>query len=290
MSLTYEGTNAIARVENTETGTSRYIYLFDKKKHRDECRKSFFIDPMDPAVAEEVYQGLLEGKSLAEIMEVFEESEENQDIGKVFTAAPHEKIHIVPDARPERYFTGGMTGLGKSTVIADIASEYKKMFPEREIYLFCRTGGDEAFEGIDILEKVVNGDSDVDYEMEEFTQDGPAMVIFDDMDNLPDKKQKQKIHALMSDMMANGRKLGLTTCYMTHIIYNYSQTRGPINENNKFIFFNGGNRKHILRYLGDQVGLKPREAEFILQLDTRWTCISMLPPKYIITENQIMML
>src|ERR1700722_2738151 len=136
MSLSYQGTNPIARILSPTTNSSTLVYLLDTKAKITQQRRDFMSEPVDEEVAEEIYQALLEGSTLDEIVEMFQPPEE-EEIGRYLKVRPTQIIAVLPSHDPERVMVCGMSGLGKSTVAANYAFEYSIMFPTNEIYLFC---------------------------------------------------------------------------------------------------------------------------------------------------------
>lgn len=290
MSLSLEGKDPIARIVCLDSDNTRFVYINPPQI----CKVEAVYPIPDEETKAYIEQAMNDGADFDELLvemypEIQEDEIEEQSI-KYLKPPGNVLINIVPSPKSENIMIAGKKGLGKSFFAAMYAKEYRAMFPDNDIYLFCRSDEDPAFDNlhIGILDKVVDSECDtINNTMEQFEN---SLVIFDDMDNLPDKKQRQRITALMSDIMANGRKLNIYCLYLTHVIFNREQTKAPINESDKFVFFIGGNTKHNRKFLSENVGLEKFDVDKILNLKTRWVCLNLTPPKYIVTEKEIILI
>lgn len=205
-----------------------------------------------------------------------------------------------PVSASERVLIGGPSGCGKSYITARYCRRYHKNFPENRIFTFVRQedssnyGNIDRFEMIldysrkdhqEDLDRLMSGDITLD----EITN---SLCVFDDCDNIQDKKLLAAIHKLMADVASNGRKRGITCVYITHTFKNYSQTRVISNEANKVVFFPQylEGRAQMEKFLKDPCGLKPRAiANFIEKVeDSRW---AMYPrSNYVIAEKGLYLL
>jgi len=198
-------------------------------------------------------------------------------------------------AESERVLIGGPSGCGKTYITCQYTRRYKKNFPNNRVFTFIRQEDNSNYGNIDRFEMIL------DYTIEDQQEDLDRLLsgdltldlitnsicIFDDCDNIQDKKLLTAIHKLMADIVTNGRKRGITCVYITHTFKNYSQTRIISNEANKVVFFpqHLEGRAQIEKFLKDPGGLKPKAiAELIDKVkDCRW---AMYPrSNYIIGEK-----
>jgi len=87
----------------------------------------------------------------------------------------------------ERTYIAGPTGSGKSTYVARYLQQLKKVFPDRDIFLFSDVNEDEVLDKIGIMRIKLD---------ENFLENTPSpetlhdsIVIFDDIDSIEDKKK-----------------------------------------------------------------------------------------------------
>lgn len=188
-----------------------------------------------------------------------------------------------PNARGVYYITG-MSGSGKSYMAKTLAESYKKMFPEREIYLISKLDDDETLDGMKIgkpkrlsIESIIE-----DYpSINEFED---CMVIFDDFESLEPAKLKV-IWNLINDIASQGRHTRTTLLTLLHKPSDYKNTRLLLTEATHFVIYPQSTSAHALRYLlGNQLGLEKKEILALKKLG-RWVCISKNYPQYLISSH-----
>jgi hypothetical protein len=101
------------------------------------------------------------------------------------------------------YYVAGQSGSGKSYFARGIAEAYKKLFPEREVYLISKLNEDET------LDKMKCG-KPKRLSIQSFIDDPPAidefsncLTIWDDWDTL-EKKEFAVVHKLIEDLCIMG--------------------------------------------------------------------------------------
>lgn len=292
MSLTFQdnGTSPIAKI--TSPGTARYVYLSmtPSPPNSEISETSSILDePLDEKEIEMISQALREGTTLRGLIEDLSEEKDAQSTGETcIQLLPGENIFVMPAPESERVMIGGESGCGKSTLAALYATLWKEMFPEDMIYLFARQEDDPAFQNIEHEEIVVN--EDLIYQKLDLDDFSNSLVIFDDMDNLQDKRLLKRVHDLMGDLMSNGRKKNIWVVYLTHILLNRSQTKVPLNESNKVIFFNGCGARQNINFLKSYAGLLKPQIDLLTNLPSRWIMLSRKMPRYVIHEKGIFLL
>lgn len=207
---------------------------------------------------------------------------------KYHVKLPAGRFCILPTETPERLYIAGRSGSGKSVVTAMYAREYHEMYPTNRILLFSTHDGEHAYETLPMQQ--------VDLD-EAFIENPPSvqeladsLVIFDDVDNLQDKKLAKAVNALQADLLANGRKHGIYTCNLNHQLTDYSRTRHLLNEASRVVFFPGGTTYHIARYLKVYAGMNPRQIKRILTTTSRWVCLGLSVPNYVLSEHELYIL
>jgi hypothetical protein len=194
---------------------------------------------------------------------------------------------IIPDPEPERVYIAGKSGSGKSCLAALYMNEYLRMFPDRRVILVSRHEGEKAYTEIphevvplEVFEDIEKGERA--FELDELAN---SLVVFDDCDNVQNKKMTEGVKLLSDDLISNGRKYNIHTMWLNHQLMEYSKTRNLLNEANKVIFFNSGSNYHIQQYLNRYVGLTKKQIEVVLAIRSRWTMIALTLPMYIMYEH-----
>lgn len=198
------------------------------------------------------------------------------------------KMQVLPSKETERVFVAGKSGSGKSYFTAFYMREYLEMFPDREVYLFSTHEGEKAYEKIDHTAIPLD---------EGFVENPPALedlkdslCVFDDCDNLQDKKISKACDKLNADLVCNGRKHGIHVVTLAHQLMEYQRTRGQLNEANRIVFFPQGSQYHNQRFLKVYAGLGGDWVKRILAEKSRWICLDTRVPTSYVTENAVVVI
>lgn len=193
------------------------------------------------------------------------------------------EMMILPSIETERMYFAGKSGCGKSTLAARYMRDYLRLFPDRKIILFSRHTGEKAYE--EIPHQAIELNDELVESPIELSEIKDSLVVFDDTDNLQDRKIKKALQLLNDDIISNGRKYNIHCLTLAHQLLNYKESRNLLNEANRVIFFNNGTTYHIKNYLTKYAGVDAQMMRKILGLKTRWTCISLGYPMYILHEH-----
>lgn len=307
MSFTFtdNGTSPIAVIH--EGKNERYVYLSDGEASPALEESSIVDEKLNEDSIQQIANSFRRGTTFREMYNLLLQSsyapepESFVDIQDL-PYGPTEDIEVLPSPEPERVFIAGLSGCGKSTIAAKYAKQYLKMYPENKVFTFLRQE-DPVYEDIprqeicfsppddpsllkewqEDLANLLSGSIDLD-QLED------SLVIFDDCDNIQDKKQLQAVHKLMNDVATNGRKRNIYCIYISHLLMNYAQTRVMLNEANKVFFFPQCGTRQIETFLKTYGGMKTKQAEAIANIKSRWVMLSMRFPRYIIHAKGMFML
>lgn len=195
------------------------------------------------------------------------------------------RMVVLPNKEPERVFVAGKSGAGKSFWTASYMREYGELFPDRTIYLFSTHDGEKAYSLIEHTPIPLNeAFVDAPPSLEDLKN---SLCVFDDCDNLQDKKIAKACDALNADLICNGRKHNIHVVTLSHQLMEYQRTRGQLNEANRVIFFPQGSAYHNQRYLKVYAGLSGDWVKKILAERSRWICLDLRIPQSYVTENAV---
>lgn len=200
-----------------------------------------------------------------------------------------EIIPMMKDNQVQKCFVSGMSGSGKSTWISKYAQNYKKLFPKNEIYVISRHTEDEVIDKlkpkrIKLDEEIL----DVDIDLKDLNN---SLVIFDDIDTIPNKKINQLVSKLRDDLLENARHHNIYMCCVAHQILNYTKTRHLILESDTIVFFPRSGGYQIRRFLKEYIGLDKDKINMIMKINSRWICLNKQSyPISLISENDIYIL
>jgi hypothetical protein len=180
----------------------------------------------------------------------------------------------------EVMMVAGPSGSGKSTYSAQYIKKYKRAFPKNEFVLFSRKPEDAILDELNPIRiKLDQSLVDDPVTLEELKD---TLVLFDDIDTIPEKDIKKAVKDIQNDILEVGRSYHITCICTSHQICNYNETRILLNECTQFVFFpRAGGTHHITRFLKVYAGLSKKEIQKILKLPSRWVLLNRTYPNYI---------
>lgn len=202
-----------------------------------------------------------------------------------------EQFMIYPKKTAERVYIVGPNGSGKSWQAGKYCESYNMLYPKHKIVMFSPHEKDEAYARVKNLVIVNLNDPELTAEPLDITRLDNKLVIFDDCDNHQDKKTKSWLDSLEKDIIMNGRKYGIYTLSICHMMMNGASTRHKIAEAGRTVFFpSSGSTYHIKRYLQVYCGLSKEQIMNILNIQSRWVCISNTYPQYLLWDRGALLL
>lgn len=187
-------------------------------------------------------------------------------------------------------YNAGPSGSGKSTISANKIKNYKKIYPNKDIFIFSRTNIDDdpalcnlGATQIKIDEDIVKNPINVEQELA-----GGSIVLFDDCNTIQNKKCKEAIDKLMEDIMEVGRKMDITIVITNHLVIPNEKkfARTILNElHTMTVFPKSGSAQQIRYALKTYFGFNNKQVDKILQLKSRWVQISKSYPMYVLHEQ-----
>lgn len=201
------------------------------------------------------------------------------------------KFQQVPDPDTERqilYITGA-SGSGKSTYTKNYIKQYKKMFPKRQVYLFSHLKEDESLDEVNPLRIAIEESLVTDpIPVEEFKN---SVVIFDDIDVISDKKQREAVYSILNQILETGRHFNITCIITNHLPTAGKDTRRVLNECHSVTYFpHSGSAKALKYLLTEYLGLDKKSMAKIKGLKSRWATIFKNYPNVCMTEKDIWLL
>lgn len=235
--------------------------------------------------------------------ESFSDDESKSSLSEVDTETDSEEENILTDVifdgceliplpsengRRVSYITG-KSGSGKSTYAAKYIEKYKKMFPDREIYVFSRKPKDPVLDKIGI-NRIVVDESIIDDPID-ITQDidGPCCILFDDASTYPNEKIQKAVLKLMMDVMEIGRSYEVEVIITNHLptAKEKNLNRTIFNESQYITLFpRMTNNKRMINYtLSEYLGLDNDLIKRIHNLKSRWVTIHNECPGFVLYDH-----
>jgi hypothetical protein len=195
----------------------------------------------------------------------------------------------IPDPDPKArqiWYVAGISGSGKSYFAKGIAENYKKLFPDREIYLISKYNVDED----DTLGKMKVG-KPKSISLDSIVEDYPSidefqncLIIFDDYDTLAPPYDKV-VQKLIDDLAIRGRHTATSMCVLSHYLTNYKKTRLIALESHFFVLYPMATSFKAMRYVCEHHCGLTKDEIFALKKMGRWVCIHKVFPQYLISTH-----
>jgi hypothetical protein len=196
-------------------------------------------------------------------------------------------FQCIPSADPKKrqvWYVAGQSGSGKSYFARGVAESYKKLYPDREVYLISKLTQDETLDKSKIAKpKRISLDSLVSDppELEEFEN---CLVIFDDFDTL-DKPYDKVVLKLIEDLCIMGRHTNTSLLILSHFLSNYKKTRLILGECQFLVLYPLATSFKALKYVSEMYGGLDKEQVQNFKKLGRWVCIHKNYPVYIISSH-----
>lgn len=194
----------------------------------------------------------------------------------------------IPSPDPNKrgiYYCAGMSGSGKSWFARNIAENYKKLFPEREIYLISKLNNDETLDTMTVgrpkrisLDSLLQDPPD----LEEFEK---CLVIADDFDTLNAPYDKIVLN-LLEDICAMGRHHATSLVICSHNLSNYKKTRLILAESDFLVFYPTSTAPKALKYVAETYAGLGNEEIQEMRRNGRWTLTFKRFPPYTISAKK----
>jgi hypothetical protein len=206
---------------------------------------------------------------------------------KTVTLPDDSNFHLIPNPDPDKrsvYYIAGASGSGKSFIARGLAEGYKKLFPQRQIYLISKLKEDSTLDSMKIgrplridVQTLIDNYPTID----EFKD---CMVIFDDYDCFTGKEGKA-VQQLIDDLSITGRHTNTTCLFLTHYITNYKKTSLMLNESMYYIIYPQSTSFSSLKYLlSTRVGMSKEDIHELRRMG-RWVCIYKNYPQFLISQH-----
>jgi len=218
-------------------------------------------------------------------------SSEGDHGGECFEVSDESYLLPIPsvDERSVDYIAGP-SGSGKSTYAAKLAMSFKKIYPQKDFFIFSRTHSknDPAFSKLKPIQIIID-DSIVDNPIDitrELT--GGCLVLFDDCNTIQNDAQKKSIDKLMADIMEVGRKLNIWIIITNHLVIPNEKkvARTILNEMQSLTVFPKSGSVQQIRYcLKQYYGLNNKQIDEIIHVPSRWVTIYKNYPMCVLHEK-----
>lgn len=197
------------------------------------------------------------------------------------------QFQILPSPDPEKrevFYVAGASGSGKSYFAKGFAEYYKKLYPDREVYLISKLKEDETLDSLKFIKRLDIQSFIDDYpDLEEFEN---CLTIWDDYDTLTGDAAKV-VQKLINDLATMGRHTKSTMLCLTHYLTQYSKTRLILNEATHIVVYPQATSYHALRYLlKNYIGVEEEDIKDMRKWGSRWLCFGKNFPQYVLAQQK----
>jgi dimeric dUTPase (all-alpha-NTP-PPase superfamily) len=197
-------------------------------------------------------------------------------------------FQVLPNKKSERDvgMIVGASGSGKSYWTKQWVKEYKKQYKDRPIFLFSSLLEDKSLDEIEPQRMKIDDSLLTDpIEADELEN---ALVIFDDIDALTNKKQKEAVYTILNKILTIGRHFNTSVLITSHLA-NGNLLKTILNELHFFVYFPQGTTRSTLYVLENYIGVSKNLFPIIKATRSRWACVLKNYPAAIITEHKMML-
>jgi len=220
-------------------------------------------------------------------------SDNNKDVHHSFNSLvlkENETFQPIPNTKKERsvLYVTGASGSGKSFYVASYCTEFKRIYPKRDIYLISSLSDDSSIDRIKDLKRINLQDGEflnTELTSEDFKN---SLLIFDDTDCLISKPLKLKVNGLLNNVLETGRHHNCFVIYTSHLPCAGNDTKRVLNESNGITFFPHSLGGRSLKYLLESyLGLDKCQIQRVKSLKSRWVTVVKSYPQIVISEKEI---
>jgi hypothetical protein len=185
----------------------------------------------------------------------------------------------------ERLYVAGPSGSGKSHYIAEYLKRYRRIYKNKQIYLFSGVDDDKVLDDIGITRiKLDEEITDTNLLVPDRFRD--SICVFDDVDSIPIKAIKNSLTKFRDSLLMRGRHEDITTISSNHLLTNYQETRVVLSEATSITIFPMSGASHgNVRILTTYCGLNKKQVSKIMDLGSRWVTIYKNYPMYCFHEH-----
>lgn len=202
-------------------------------------------------------------------------------------------VEQIPDKDTERsvlYITAP-SGSGKSYYTKEYISQFHKMYPKREVFIFSSLDSDTTLDKLKYIKRIkIKNPEFIDAEItaSDFKD---MLVVFDDCDVLSNKLIKKKVFTILNEILETGRHFNTSVVFTSHNATMGNDTKRILNEAHSVTIFPKNMGGKTSRYLLDQyLGLDKEEIKRLKKLQGRWVTVVKCYPMVVLSEKEVFVL
>ncbi len=195
-------------------------------------------------------------------------------------------------------YVAGIQNVGKSYWIKNYIQAYRKTFnKEIPIYFFSDLKTDKTLEEIEGEFKRIPIDNSLitdpitmdDFE-EVYKKYGRFLVIFDDVDNISDKKLNLSLYNLIRNLIHIGRHWGADILISTHTIADKNKTKDILNSCDSIVIFPFSITRTTRYAMKEYFDVDEKQLKEFKKLNSRWLVFTRGLPRMVISQRKVLFL
>ena len=197
------------------------------------------------------------------------------------------RFQHMPDTTREReilYITG-CSGSGRCTYTRKFIEQLKKAKKDIPIYLFSALPDDESLDSVKPLR--IQSDESLIEDPIDIKEFADSVVLFDDIDVIPDKKIREAVYKIMNMGLEIGRHYKINMVITNHLPTNGRDTRRILNEASSFTYFPHSATAKFKYFLTEYVGVDKKMITYCKKQNTRAVTIFKNYPMCYLCEREV---
>lgn len=195
----------------------------------------------------------------------------------------------VPSFEDRCLYIAGPSNSGKTTYAGKYIEKYLILNKKAKFFVFSLLGDDKGIDHlkphrIKINEELVENPIDIQSEISD-----DSIILFDDIDNLQDKKLQIAINKIKGQILEIGRHKNIRIVVTSHLINpnERAASRTLLNEMNTLTVFPGAGSSYQIDYaLKRYFGFSPSQIKGILNTKSRWVTVFKSYPQVVLSTNE----
>ena len=198
------------------------------------------------------------------------------------------KLSLLPTNVPNQrdsIFVAGASGSGKSQWTRLYIMNYKAVYPKRSVFIFSSVQEDQAYDDLDVYRVILDDNFTISPpEIESLHQ---SLCVFDDVDTMSNKDLQKAVLLLQEQILERGRHHEISICSLHHMVAKGHRTRSLLNESNYIVLFPVRGNNLTRYFLKTYSGLDKANQEKIYSLPSRWVCLQIGYPGFVMHEKGV---
>ena len=278
---------------------AKNLYPIARVKTKEKARYLYYIEDKLDKIDEKFLEGLSDNDKVL-ISKAIKDKEEPDDerleriyydvLNKIkhqkkrFVVPRGKRLEVLPNYNMiEKLYIAGQSGSGKSYFASNWIKNYLDHYPENQFALLS------AVEQDDILDRLEPERIDLDELLEnniDIASELPnSVVLIDDCASITNVYIRKYVVNLVNQIAQLGRHYNISLLNIVHNILDHYNSKTILVEATSVIIFCRNNNKQNIDYMERYCNFSKEAIKKILNLPSRWVCISKMYPNIILHER-----